>query len=209
MKKYFIISVILFSVLIESKTLWRDRNIYSSAEAVRVGDTVVVSVSDLSRMKFTLNMKSKSNSDITSNPDINLTGFLPKIKSDRSSDNNDTLTVDSKNALNMNIAAVITGAQGRNFAIAGSKEYIINGVFTRFAVTGIVDPALLNGSVIKADNVVNFRLDIMSTKRGIGMNLNRPAPAEGEQAKGDLTEIEKQRIIVDYINRMLEELTRR
>lgn len=209
MKKLLMLSIVLFSIMSQSRTLWRDRNIYSSSEAVKVGDTVVVSVSDLSRMKFTLNMKSKNSSDVTSNPDMNLTGFLPKIKSDSSSDNNDSLTVDTKNTLSMNIAAVITGTQGKNFAVAGSKEYIINGAYTRFAVSGIIDPSLLNGSMIKADNVVNFRLDITSAKRGMGINLTRPAPAQGEQAKTDLTEPEKQRIITDYINRMIEELTRR
>lgn len=200
---------IMTAVRTDAQSVWRDRNIYSSQETIRVGDIIVVGINDLQRMRFNLTMKSKSVQDVTSNPDVNITGFLPKIKTDRTADNNDSLAVDSRNNLAMNIASVVTGAQGRNFVIAGVREYVINGVSTRFAVTGLVDPSLVSGGTVRADNVVNFRLDVTTTKRGMGLNLTRPELAPDGKADSTLTEQEKQRIILDYLNRMMEEMTRR
>lgn len=209
MKKCAVLFLTFTALYCSAGTIWRDRNIYSVSDSIRNGDTIVIAINDVSRIKFGLNMKSKSNSDVTSTPDVTLTGFLPKIVSNRKSDNNDTFAVDSRNNLNFNIAAVVTGTQGRSFIVQGSKEYIINGVSTRFNVSGLVDPSLMSGTVVRADNVVNFRLDIASTKRGIGMNLTRPPLKPEEQANANLVEAEKQRLIIDYLNRMIEELTRK
>jgi hypothetical protein len=40
------------------------------------------------------------------------------------------------------------------------------------------------------------------------MNLQRPPLKENETPKAELTDAEKQKIIIDYLNKMLGELTR-
>ena len=73
-------------------------------------------------------------------------------------------------------------------------------------VTGMVDPALLKGRIIDSRNVANFSLTITGVKQGVA--VTRPALKKDEQASANLTEEEKQKIIIDYLERMLGELTR-
>lgn len=74
------------------------------------------------------------------------------------------------------------------------------------AVTGIIDPVLVKGRQVDSKNVANFRIEIRSTKEGI--QIRRPALKEEEKAEVKLTETEKQRIIIQYLEKMLNQLSR-
>jgi flagellar basal body L-ring protein FlgH len=200
---------LIFCSSLQSATLWRDRSLYSSGRDLKVGDVVVVRVNDITRMRFNITMNSKSESNVSSNPDVNITGFLPKITADKKTTAADTTELTSKGDLAIDVAAQITArANDGTYTIQGRKEYSFNGVASRFDVSGTLDPALLNGRVIRSSDVVNFRLVIATTKQGIGINIQRPPLAAGETPKAELTDTEKQQIILDYINKMLNELSR-
>ena len=86
MKKLIIIKIVILVIIfpgieLNSKTIWKDSNIYSSSGNIRIGDIIVVNVTDISTMRFSLNMNSETTSDLSSNPDVQITGFLPKIAS--------------------------------------------------------------------------------------------------------------------------------
>ncbi|HEY1406146.1 MAG TPA: hypothetical protein VF857_06010, partial [Spirochaetota bacterium] len=77
-----------------------------------------------------------------------------------------------------------------------------------FTVAGTLDPVLLAGRVIRSSDIVNFRLTVDTTKQGLGLNVTRPPLQPNETPKAELTDAEKQRIIIDYLNKMLNELSR-
>jgi flagellar basal body L-ring protein FlgH len=204
--------MILFSgsePFLNAASLWRDRNIYKSGESIKVGDVITVRIDDLTNLQFSMNSNNRSSSDIASNPDVNITGFLPKISADKKTTTQDKTELSSKGRLTLDIAAQITNrANDGTFAIRGIKEYSFSGVANRFEVSGSVDPALVNGRVVRSGDIVNFRLNISTTKQGLNMNIQRPALKQDETPKAELTNQEKQRIIIDYIDKMLNELTR-
>jgi len=192
-----------------SATIWKERNLYKTGDDLKAGDVIVVRVDDITRMSFTMTMNSKSGTTISSNPDVNITGFLPKVSADKKTTSNDTTDLSSKGNLSIDIAAQITAKNNDGtYAIRGVKEYSFNGVANRFDVSGSVDSALLNGRMVRSSDVVNFRLLVATTKQGIDMNLQRPPLKENETPKAELTDAEKQKIIIDYLNKMLGELTR-
>jgi flagellar L-ring protein FlgH len=204
-----VLLTLAISVTAFSATIWKERNIYKAGDDLKAGDVIVVRVDDISRMRFNMTMNSKSGGSISNNPDVNITGFLPKISSDKKTSTNDTTELSSKGDLAIDIAAQITAKNNDGtWAIRGIKEYSFNGVANRFEVSGSVDSALLNGRMAKSSDVVNFRLLIATTKQGIAMNLQRPPLKENETPKAELTQEEKQKIILDYLNKMLSELTR-
>jgi flagellar basal body L-ring protein FlgH len=209
LKKLLVILVLLSAVSINSKTIWKERNIYSAAGSVNVGDILQIHVADASKMRFNVTVKSKKFENLASNPDVTITGFLPKVKADRTSDINDTVTIDSRNQLDFTIAARITGNVNGNFAVTGNREYVINGISTLMSVSGQVSPSALSGRTVNSEDVLNFRLNIAGSKQGLGLNLTRPAVVAGKNADSTLTEDEKQKIITDYLTKMVEELTRK
>ena len=73
-------------------------------------------------------------------------------------------------------------------------------------MTGLIDPALVRGRAIDSNSVVDFALEIRGVKQGI--NLQRPPLKKDEAANANLTEEEKRQIILDYLRKMLGELTR-
>jgi len=213
MKKYMIsfflkiLSVLLLPIFLSAESLWVDQNIYSSSAGYKVGDVLIVYVNDISTIKFSQNSSDKSNQNFSTNPDKTLTGFLPNVASDKSSSSNSISKYDGKNNIKISIAAsVVSRASNGKLNIRGSKLYQFNGVNTSIQVRGNVDPIFIDGRGIDAGSVSNFTIIVSSSKKGI--KLNRPALKPEEKASVDLNENEKNRIVIDYLQKVLGELTR-
>ncbi len=210
LKFFYVIALIIVSIFsVSGRTIWQERNIYSSGGALRTGDLVIVQVNDVSKLSYTIQVEDENNSNISSDPDVNIVAELPKIKAKKNISNKERVKVDGKGDLQLTVAALVTGAAGNgNFNIQGSKEYIVNGISNRFSVSGAINPATLNGRTVLSTDIVNFRLNIRGTKLGLGLQLTRPAVKDDEKASLALTEQEKQRIILDYMQKMIQELSR-
>lgn len=190
-------------------SLWRDRNLYATGDALKTGDLLVVRIDDVSRMRFTMTMQSKAMSDISVNPDVNITGFLPKVAADSQSNQSDSTQMATKGDMLFDVAVRVTArAADGTYTVQGTKEYSVNGVASRFTVSGSVDPALVEGRIVRSGNVADFRLSINTTQTGIGLAITRPPLKEGEVPSKELTADEKQKIMIDYLTKMLAELSR-
>lgn len=207
-KKIFTLILILFAMSIFAETTWRDRNIYTT-ENLAQGDTIIVIIEDVSRLRFNIDLQTQNNSTVNSTPDVNITGFLPKVATEKSSDNKDKVKMDGRTNLNLKVAVSVTGNAGQGrYNINGYKEYSFNGVLTRFTVSGIVGANVVKGNKVKSENIVNFRLAITGVKSGLNLALQRAALGEDESASSNLTEAEKQAIILDYLRKMINEMSR-
>lgn len=189
-----------------AKTIWKDGNPYGSSSDIPVGAVIVVSVNDMSDMRFTYTTGNKIGSTVSSNPDMTITGFLPKVSADRKITNDDMTQFAGKQKIAFSIAVRVLNRVGNMLNVAGSKTYTFSGVTNIVTVTGLVDPALMKGRAIDSNNVADFTLEIRGLK--LGINLQRPPLKKDEKADASLTEEEKQRIIIDYLKKMLGELTR-
>jgi flagellar basal body L-ring protein FlgH len=206
---------ILFSLLvfipetISSKTLWKDRNIYASGTNLNVGDVIVVNINDISQLKFNITFTNDNSYNIISNPDTTITGFLPKISSNKKLSSSDKADFSGKGGLNISIASRVVNRFGDGkLTIAGVREYSFNGKINRFAVSGIVDPELIKGRSVSSKNVADFKLEIRGLLEKGQINIERAKLKEGEASSTNITEEEKQNIIADYLNKMLREISR-
>lgn len=200
------LALVLFGCILNARTIWQDRNPYTSEGDIKVGTVVVVNVNDISDMKFTLSMSDKSNSIVSSNPDMTITGFLPKVAMQKKINNDDSTQFAAKSKLAFTVATRVLNKVGTMFNVAGSRTYTLNGVTNIVTVTGLVDPAMMKGRSIDSSSVADFTLEIRGVKHGI--NIQRPPLKKDEAASSSLTEQEKQAIIIDYLKKMLGELTR-
>jgi flagellar basal body L-ring protein FlgH len=208
MKKYILAVIMLASLIavLDAKTIWKDRNPYAAEGDVKVGTVIVVSINDISDMKFSVSVSDKSNAAVSSNPDTTITGFLPRVAAQKKISSDENTQFNGKGKLAISIATRVLNRAGAMLSVAGSRTYTFNGATTIITVTGLVDPALLKGRAIDSNSVADFTLEIRGLKRGI--NIQRPPLKKDEKADSTLTEDEKQKIIVDYLQRMLGELTR-
>jgi flagellar basal body L-ring protein FlgH len=205
-KKILIISAVFSFSLLSAKSIWKDKNIYSSVENAKIGDIVIVNIRDLSNIRFNLETNSRSNSSVTSEPDMTITGFLPKISASKKITNSDSTQMSGKNSMSFSISARIQNKNGNLLTVAGTRTYSFSGVTNTILVNGLVDPYTIKGRSVDSNDMADFRLEIRGTKEGL--NLKRDKLKEGDTAKANLTEQEKQDVIIDYLQKMVKELTK-
>lgn len=204
----FIIQFIVFACIsLNAATIWQEKDIYATDKNLQVGDIIVVNIRDFSKLKFDITLVNNSSSDIISNPDMTITGFLPKVSANKNIKNNESTNFTGNSRIEMAIATRIVNRQNNGFsAIAGTRTYTFNGVTSTISVSGIVDPRLLNGTSIDSGYVADFRIQITGRKEGLTVRKNQ---ITGEQkATTELTETEKQQIVIDYLEKIIRELTK-
>lgn len=190
------------------RSLWQDRNMYGASETLKEGDVILVRVNDLAQMKFDLTVNSDSSFNLVSNPDGSITQFLPKASANKSSTSKGKTAIRGSGKMQLTIPARVTKKiAGNLFEIAGTKEFTLHGVVNLFQVAGIVDPSLVRGKGIDSTDIASFRFILKGYKEGAGIEIKRGALKDKETAGITLTEEEKQKIIVEYLNKLINELT--
>jgi flagellar L-ring protein precursor FlgH len=202
------VTIIMLEAHAGAKSIWQDKNPYTSEGDIKVGSVILIAVNDLTDMRFNFSVTDRSNSSVSSDPDVTITGFLPKVSAGKRFGSDDSTQFTGRGKISFSIATRVTNrvAGGALLAVTGSRTYTFSGATNIITVTGLVDPALVKGRTIDSNSVVDFTLEIRGAKQGI--NLQRPPLKPGETANANLTEEEKQRIILDYLRKMLGELMR-
>ncbi len=204
---HLIILIVFLSSFVQAATIWQDRDIYSTDKNLKIGDVIIINVKDFTKMKFDVALKNNTSSDISSNPDVTITGFLPKISSNKNIKNNEATTFNGNSKIEIAIASRVTEKQNNGFSVInGVRIYTFNGVTNTIIVTGIIDPKLLNAGSIDSDHIADFRIQITGRKEGLTIRKGQIA-ADGK-VDINLTEPEKQQIVIDYLEKIIRELTK-
>ncbi|MCX8123285.1 MAG: flagellar basal body L-ring protein FlgH [Spirochaetes bacterium] len=206
MKKYLLAIALVIVPSLYADTIWRDKNIYTAQDTIKVGDIFTVAITDISQMRFTLTLANNDSFTVTSSPDGNITPFLPQVNANKKATKNNSTNLQHRGNIALYIAATVQQRlDNGNFRIAGTKTFSFSGVTTVFNVAGIVNPAAIKGGTINSSDIANLVLQIQGIKEGV--QITRPPLKEGETASSALTEQEKQQIIIQYLQRILGELT--
>lgn len=201
-----LVMILLVTTSLYADTIWIDKNIYTVKDAIRVGDIFTVVVNDISQMRFTLTLSNNDSFTVTSNPDGNITPFLPQANANKKATKNNNTNLQHRGNITVHIAATVQQRlDNGNLRIAGTKTFSFSGVTTVFNITGIVNPASIKGGTINSVDMANLVLQIQGIKEGV--KIVREPLKEGETSSSALTEQEKQQIIIDYLQRILGELT--
>jgi len=209
MKKTGLLLLFIFmtGVSLNSDTIWVDRDIYVADRNLKIGDIIVVNVKDFSRLKFDIALVNNSSSNVESNPDVTITGFLPKVSSNKNTKNNESTNFTGSSKIELAVASRIVELQDNgNSVISGTRTYTFNGVTSTLSVTGIVDPKHVSGGLIDSEFVADFRIQITGRKEGL--TIRKAQIGQDETSSSELTETEKQQIIIDYLEKIIRELTR-
>jgi hypothetical protein len=199
--------MMMVPVLIFAATTWVDRNNFISSGDLNAGDIIVVNVMDISSYRFEVAVKTGESGSIDTGPDMTITGFLPKVSGHRNVKGNESTQFNGRGRINFSIATQVQNRQPNGkLAIAGNRVYAFNGVANTLTVTGIVDPALVRGRSVDSSNVASLRIQIQGSREGLNLPVPRLGP--NDKAGYNLTEQQKQELIIRYIQKLINEQTR-
>lgn len=202
-----LILFLIAGISLNSSTIWVDKDIYIADRNLKVGDVIVVNVKDFSKLKFDMALVNNSSSNVESNPDVTITGFLPKVSANKNTKSNESTNFTGSSRIELAIASRVVELQNNgNSVISGTRIYTFNGVTNTVSVAGIVDPKHVSGGVIDSGYVADFRIQITGRKEGLSIRKAQIG-ADGTSSS-ELTETEKQQIIIDYLEKIIRELTR-
>ena len=203
----FLFVFVLAGISLNSATIWVDRDIYIADRNLKIGDVIVVNVKDFSKLKFDIDLVNNSSSNIESNPDVTITGFLPKVSANKNTKNNESTGFSGNSKIDLTIASRVVELQNNgNSVISGTRTYSFNGVTNTFSVAGVVDPKHVSGGIIDSGFVADFRIQI--TGRKDGLTIRKQQIGQDGTSSAELTETEKQQIIIDYLEKIIREITR-
>jgi len=201
----FLVSL-FFCLPIFAATIWQDKNNYTASGRFAAGDVIVINVHDISVIQFELTSQNTDNVSVESNPDITITGFLPKASGSRKIKGDGAGRFSTKSKIGLLIAAQVQDVQNGKLTVSGSRAYVLNGVVNTITVSGIVDQALLVGRDVDSSDVANFQMQV-SGKRQL-MSLQFAPLAADSQASAELTEQQKQQLIIEYLQKIISEQER-
>jgi flagellar basal body L-ring protein FlgH len=195
-------ALILIPIIIYSKTIWVEKNLYSSGDNLSVGDIVTVVVQDISQLQFDVTSKHSIAGSVESNPDINITGFFPKVGGNKSVKNNDDFNYSEKRKMSFSLGARVQNIdQTGKLVITGSRVYSFNGTSNIITVNGTVDSAKVKSGSVYSTDMADFRLMISGSTEG--MRIQRPPLGANETGELNLTEQEKRDMLIRYFEQMI------
>jgi len=195
-----------FCLPVFAATIWQDKNNYIASERFAVGDIIVINVRDISVIQFELTSQNTDNLSLESNPDVTITGFLPKANGSRKIKGAETGKFGAKSKIGFFIATQVQNIQNGKLTVSGSRVYVLNGVTNSVTVSGIVDQALLAGRDIDSSDVANFQMQVSGRRQF--MNLQFEPLAPDSPASAALTEQQKQQLIIEYLQKIISEQER-
>ena len=203
----FCILFLIMPIIIYSRSIWVEKNLYSSGDNLNIGDVITVVINDIGQLQFDVSLKNNTSNSVESNPDINITGFLPNVTGSRSAKSTSDLNYTERRRMSLSVGARVQSIDANGqFVIAGSRVYNIQGTANTVTVNGIIDPTRVRGGFVDSTDVADFRLGIIATSEGI--RIRRPPLEEDESGTLTLTEQEKRDMLIRYFEQMIDSLER-
>jgi len=173
-----------------------------------VGDVVTVVIHDIGQLQFDVTSRNAMAGSVDSSPDINITGFLPKVSGNRALKRSENSNYSERRRLAFSVGTLVQNVTPNgSLTLAGTRVYSFDGRENTLTVSGVVDPAKIKNGAVNSIDIANFRLVINTTSDG--MRIQRPPLAEDETAELNLTEQEKRDLLIRYFEQMINSLTER
>ncbi len=212
---FIVVSVFLLPFALTSQSLWQDHNPYSSA-AARIGPGVILKlrVSEPVRIVYDYENSTDENIEVKLVPDRNITDFLTAAESNRSIVKRFSNRVNSRGRINFSMAVRVEALlEGDAIAFSGTKLLIQENQISRqqIEVAGQIHREDIKpGRMIDSAHVAD--LQIVFTGAPIPRSRNLPLKEEAGETpdapprpSAELSEREKQEILLEYLNRLLGE----
>ncbi|TGJ98320.1 flagellar biosynthesis protein FlgH [Leptospira langatensis] len=211
-----LITLLLFSlagIFAQDLSQWQDKNPYSRNQNLRVGSTIFVKLKEGFTADFEIESTADENITIKAVPDKKIIPDNPAYNTDRTIVRKNKGKIKSLGRLKGNMTAVVTAVDANTglLTLQGQRSSTYNGEPSQVLLSGRVSPEFLaRDNSVDADRIAD--LQIQFTGRIEPKNLQPPIalktinnPDGTVTVKAELSEEEKQRYILEQLNRLLGE----
>nr|WP_235596796.1 flagellar basal body L-ring protein FlgH [Leptospira alstonii] len=197
----------------QDSSLWTDKNPYSIRQSIKVGSPIYVKIRNGLQAEFELESNADETLTLKSMPDKKIISDMPSYNNDRTITRKNKGKIKSLGKVKGNLTALVTAVDPNTglLSIQGQKANLINGEENSLLLSGTVSPEFVEkDSSIDADKIANLRVDfngrIKPRQTTPPIVLKTVTNPDGSvTTKAELSEEEKQRLILNHLNRLLGE----
>ncbi|EQA45488.1 flagellar L-ring protein FlgH [Leptospira broomii serovar Hurstbridge str. 5399] len=202
-----------FAVAAQELSQWQDKNPYSRSQNIKVGTAVFVRLKEGFNAEFEIESTADENITIKAVPDKKIIPDNPSYNNDRSIVRKNKGKIKSLGKLKGNLTATVTAIDPATglLTLQGQRSSTYNGEPSGVVLTGRLSPEFLSkDNSVDADRIAD--LQIQFTGRIQPKDLQPPIalktitnPDGSVTVKAELSDEEKQRFILEQLNRLLGE----
>ncbi len=195
-----------------AKDLWEDHNPYSTTGQVVAGTVLKLQVEAPVIIEYEYERKTDEKATIKITPDPKITDFLPAANSEKTINGSEKLVLKAKSRLVLNMAVTVQGdGTGKTLQITGTRQigYENDRARQLIQVTGRVNRADIRQDLtVHSDQVADLVILITGAPvpQNAGIQMKQKPEAGGQpQPAAELSNEEKQKLLLDHLNRILGE----
>ncbi|TGK37623.1 flagellar biosynthesis protein FlgH [Leptospira gomenensis] len=202
-----------FSLKAQDGSLWTEKNPYSVRQNIKVGSAIYVKIRNGLQAEFELESNADETLTLKSMPDKKIVPDMPSYNSDRTITRKNKGKIKSAGKIRGNLTALVTGVDPNTglLIIQGNKSSLINGEENSLTLIGNVAHEFVEKDFsLDADKIANLRVTYngkINPKEVVPpIALKTVTNPDGSVTiKAELSEEEKQRLILGQLNRLLGE----
>ncbi|EQA73080.1 flagellar basal body L-ring protein FlgH [Leptospira noguchii] len=202
-----------FYLTAQDSSLWTDKNPYSVRQSMKVGSTLYVKIRNGLQAEFELESNADETLTLKAMPDKKIIPDMPSYNNDRTITRKNKGKIKSIGKIKGNLTVLVTAINPNTglLTIQGQKVNVINGEENSLLLSGTVSPEFVEKDLsIDSDKIANLQLNFNGKIRP--QQVSPPIsiktitnPDGSVTTKAELSEEEKQKLILNQLNRLLGE----
>ncbi|EMY77525.1 flagellar L-ring protein FlgH [Leptospira weilii serovar Ranarum str. ICFT] len=197
----------------QDSSLWTDKNPYSIRQSIKVGSPIYVKIRNGLQAEFELESNADETLTLKAMPDKKIVPDIPSYNNDRTITRKNKGKIKSLGKVKGNLTALVTAVDPNTglLNIQGQKVNLINGEENSLTLSGTVSPEFVEkDSSIDADKIANLQVNFSGRIKPRQVTppivLKTVTNPDGSvTTKAELSEEEKQKLILNHLNRLLGE----
>ncbi|TGM57805.1 flagellar basal body L-ring protein FlgH [Leptospira adleri] len=197
----------------QDSSLWTDKNPYSVRQNIKVGSPLFIKIRNGLQAEFELESNADETLTLKAMPDKKIIPDMPSYNNDRTITRKNKGKIKSIGKIKGNLTALVTAVDPNTglLTIQGQKLSVINGEENSLILAGTVAPEFVEkDSSLDSDKIANLQVTyngrINPKQATPPIALKTITNPDGSvTVKAELSEEEKQRLILNQLNRLLGE----
>ncbi|MCH1912012.1 flagellar basal body L-ring protein FlgH [Leptospira noguchii] len=202
-----------FYLTAQDSSLWMDKNPYSVRQSMKVGSTLYVKIRNGLQAEFELESNADETLTLKAMPDKKIIPDMPSYNNDRTITRKNKGKIKSIGKIKGNLTVLVTAIDSNTglLTIQGQKVNVINGEENSLLLSGTVSPEFVEKDLsIDSDKIANLQLNfngkIKPQQVSPPISIKTITNPDGSvTTKAELSEEEKQKLILNQLNRLLGE----
>ncbi len=215
LKVFAIITAILASTvfvnMIHAKSLWVDSGeLFLDRKPLQIGDAITILFNNNTIVKYKTESESVANSTITP-ATSSMMSFLPEVDYFSDSTYIKSVNTTSDGSIEGSITVQVLSITNNNLLIGGQHTIVVNGDTESISISALAPQRRIKrGAVVYSTDLINPTvvykgLTVSKSTNFTEDNVNITTDEEGNTTV-DFTDDEKNKIIIDFLNKSLQSL---